>query len=265
MYSFRSILFFFIISILLLGGSASFAASERVANRTIVIASDIWCPVSCSIGQENEGLAVELMREIFEAKGFNVVYKVMPWSRAIYEVETGGIDAILATNKNEAPDLSFSKRPIIRTSTDVYVLRNNPLSIVDINKIHEIRLGAIQGYDYAPEFNEYIAKNKNKTELLQLVAGEDALQQNIRKLVAGRIDAFIDSKLIVGHVLRDMKLDESIRRVEPSFPMADLYIAFSPKNNHGLALNTIYNEALEDPKLLVKIKAIYAKYKIDMP
>ncbi len=54
-------------------------SSAQEEQKTITLAADIWCPYNCDSKDERPGFMVELAKEIFQKKGINVQYVIVPW------------------------------------------------------------------------------------------------------------------------------------------------------------------------------------------
>jgi len=74
---------------------------------TITIVADEWCPYNCEENSDLPGFLIEIARLVFSAHGHSVRYIVMPWKRAVYEVEQGRFNAIAGALKNDAPGFVF--------------------------------------------------------------------------------------------------------------------------------------------------------------
>jgi len=89
----------------------SVGVSGHAADRIFTVAADPWCPFNCVPNSSRPGYMVDLLGLILKPHGFNVVYKVLPWNRAVANAETGEIDGVLAAGEDDATKLLSPKHP----------------------------------------------------------------------------------------------------------------------------------------------------------
>ena len=46
--------------------------------KVLTLVADTYCPYNCTAGAKSEGILVDLTRAVFEAKGYEIRYKVVP-------------------------------------------------------------------------------------------------------------------------------------------------------------------------------------------
>ncbi|MDX1974228.1 MAG: transporter substrate-binding domain-containing protein [Rickettsiales bacterium] len=227
--------------------------------KKLVIAADIWCPINCNPTSSQLGIGIDLVKYAF--KGYDVEYRIMPWSQALEEVRRGTVDAVVGANSSDEPKLIFPENPLAAITDDFYTLSSNKWTFKDVSSLEGKRLGVIADYGYGPEITAYIKKYKGSARAVQSVSGDEALPHNIKKLFAKDIDILVESKIVMDYTIKNMGLQESIRRAG-GVKQGYVYVGFSPviADSHKRAQQ--YDEAVEKLKSSNRLLALYSEYGI---
>lgn len=205
---------------------------ENIKGKEITIVADEWCPFTCADDNSKQGILVDIVREALSRHGVKVEYKTMPWTRAIAETRAGKHSAIVGASPEEALDFIYPSLPQAVSHLAFYSLKENPWKYDhnDKKSLEKISFGAVADYSYNKTIDEYIAKHKKEPAHVQLAYGEDALEVNIKKLMAGRIGAILEEDMVMRRYLEEKKLSDKLVRVGvlPEDRSSFLYIAFSP-------------------------------------
>lgn len=231
--------------------------------KTLTIAADSWCPLNCDPAVDGvEGVGVDLARKIFEPLGYKVDYIIMPWARALEESRQGRIDAVVGANEGDDPTLVYPREGIFFINDGIYVLESSPLEFSDMDSLNGYRLGVIKDYGYSEKVQNYMAAHRNIPGAVQEVAGETALEQNIKKLLAGRIDALVDSAAVVSYTLGKMGIEEKVRNIG-LVPQGEVYLGFSPARPDAGRLAAEFDKGIENLRSTGELQNMYAPYKLD--
>lgn len=242
---------------------ASSLANQNTG-KVLKIVADLWCPINCTPMDDEEGVGIDLVRKIFEPMGYTVDYLLMPWARALEEVRAGKIDAIIGANATDDATLVFPKESIIRITDDFYVMEGDDWTYSGIDSLEGRRIGVIKDYGYNDIITEYVGKHMREAGVVQEVGGGDALEQNIRKLLAGRINVVVESAPVMQYMLKRLGLQEKVKwagGVDQGF----VYLAFSP------ALESSPEEAKHFDRGIVELRkagalpAMYERYGLKPP
>lgn len=212
--------------------------------RPLVIASDPWCPYACDPDADGrEGYMVDLAREIFEAVGLKVEYRVVNFSMM----------------KRMAKDGSATALPGVASTMDGAVLlptlaQGNSANAVAIGKAREFsftkpqdlerfRMGVIKDYDYGGALQEYVDQNINNPDRIIVLSGfgYSHLVQGLRMLAAGRMDMLLDDHNVLRWQIRRLGLEPQVTTVRLNDD-ADLFIGFSENDPRAPALARIMAE-----------------------
>jgi polar amino acid transport system substrate-binding protein len=197
----------------------------RAAELRMAIGS--WCPFVCTREDAGglNGFLPDIAAAILAREGVQLVLVPSSYSRAIALVKDNQVQAMAAT-KEDAPDLVYPALEQGRTSNTFFVRADNPWRYGGLASLAPLRrLGIVRDFDYG-ELGEFIAAHPQRIES---VIGGDASLRNLKKLLAGRIDAVVSDAVVTEFQL---KLLEQSGRVVPAGSLQgamSFYVAFSPK------------------------------------
>lgn len=231
---------------------------------TITLVADEYCPYNCVPGTERPGFVVEIAREIFGARGYEVEYRVMPWPRAVRAVRRGEYDAVICATPDEAPGLLYSRQEVTLCANDFFVLAGNPWRYTGPASLEGQRLGVIGDYDYsgADHLDVYIREHAGQ-ETVQSLTGGDALERNLRKLVSGRIDVVLDERAVVRCSAARMGIADQVVLAGSEDDTGPMYVAFSPANPATAAYLEIFDEGLEQLRASGRLDEILKPYGLE--
>ena len=227
----------------------------------IVLVADEWCPYNCSPDSEHKGFMVEIAEYSFARKGHTIHYAIVPWKRAIQGTRDGRYDGIIGAGKNETPDFIFPDMEIGLSRHTFYVNRGTTWKYSDLDSLEGITLGVVNNYSYGNLFNDYIQPNKNDSDKIQIVSGENALASNIRKLQMGRIDATIEDRLVFQHYLKENNIPDRFSEAGIAYVEA-VYICFSPRRVKAHEYADIITSGMRELRASGKLDQILEKYGI---
>lgn len=243
---------------LMMLGSFSARADDK---KVITIAADEWCPINCAEGSDHEGIGIEIARKVYEKLGYTVRYKVMPWDQAIAAVTDGSVDAVVGANANDSKKLVFPETPLGLVSDSLYTRQDKPLTCQNLDCLKGLRLGVINDYGYSPALQSYIEENRKFPGTIFEASGNDALEENIKKLMSGEVDVIAESSIIMLYTLNQMKLSNSARFVY-SFPYEDVFLGFSPAHSHSRKLADLFDEGMKKLRQDGGLDSVYSRYGI---
>lgn len=236
-----------------------------VLAQDIVLAADRWCPFNCEPGSENPGILVEIIEGAFKkskfyAAGARLIYKDMPWARAIDEARRGQVDGIIGASQDDAPDFIFPMKSLVTTENKFYTLVENKLESLEIKDLPRYTLGAIRDYAYVDDLNQYIKVNSKNSKRIQLSSGDDPLGINIRKLLAKRIDIIVEDEAVMNYALHKANIKNQIKELKSNLKKDVLYIAFSPGKSHSKELANMLDQEITYLENSKEFKSILKKY-----
>lgn len=133
-----------------------------------------------------------------------------PSRRALMMVERGAADMSLGWRKTPEREQTviFSDKPLIDSSILLFYRKDSPFDWDTIGDLHGLRFGYLIGRQSLPQ--EFLDA-ENAGELTVERVGVE--EQNIRKLLAGRIDAIIGSPLSIPFILKARFSPEEVAQV----------------------------------------------------
>lgn len=234
---------------------------QMVVADTLDIVGDEWCPYNCSPGDLEPGFMIEIAESALSQFGHKVVYKTVPWSRALEDARAGTYAGVVGAYKEDAPGFIFPETVIAESGNYFFVLPDNTWKFEGIASLAKISLGAIQSYAYGPELDAYIKENQRNPAKVQLVAGDTALAKNISKLKAGRIQVLVEDRAVVKWYLTHSAPGLVLKEVGVYHPGA-VYVAFSPANPKSKEYAKQLDEGIDVIKKSGKFAEILNRYSI---
>jgi len=227
----------------------------------IVLVADEWCPYNCVPGGNREGFLVDIACAAFEHRGMKVIYKTMPWSRAIEAARHNEVTGILGAYKEDAPDFIFPRLKLGESGQEFYVPSGTTWRFDGLKSLESISLGVIRDYSYGEELDNYIKRNQGNPRRIQMAAGAEALQTNVTKLFAGRIAVVVEDEAVMNSYLVRAGLDGKVAQVG-SLPKEPIYVAFSPSNKRSAEFANILDEEQARLRQSGQLKEIFRKYNV---
>lgn len=227
---------------------------------TITIAADEWPPFNATPNKAPEGYFIDVTREIFGAAGIDVVYKIVPWKRAKSATLNGEFNAAIGASKKSAPNLVFPDEELVCNTLSFWVKKGNPWRFTSASSLESLALGVIDGYDYRATVNEYVQRHKNDIYRIQTVHGDNPLEMNIQKLLAGRIGALVDNEPVVRFVAQEMGVSELIEVAGYGTESECGYLAFSPVIPRSQEHARIFSEGMRRLRENGRLTQLLSRY-----
>lgn len=220
-----------------------------------------WCPYHCRPGSDLPGLLVDLTREALAPFGHEINYALLNRSRSLAQVYAGEINGILGTHPGEHPELLFA--PALAHSQEALGFRSGEArQVSDPQELQGLRLGALQDQGYSEGFAAYLGRNKTEPTRVQLLAGEDGLQRNLKKLLNDRIDLVLEDRAVLLHMLKRQRLRRQVEVV--TLPgQIPLHIGFAPGLDSSARYIAQLQEGLERLRHSGRYGEILARYGVE--
>jgi polar amino acid transport system substrate-binding protein len=241
------------------------AQAETVKAETITIVADEWCPYNCEPGSEKPGFMIEIAQKAFAKHNIAVEYINIPWTRSLAAVRKGKYNAVTSATENEVPNLVI---PLVEQGyarDAFYVKSGNPWRYKNVKSLENITLGIIADYNYGEDLDAYISKHKDNLEKIQSLSSDDALDLNIKKLLSGRIDAFVEAEYVAGYTMAKQGNSDKIDYAGP-IPTSsnnNLYVAFSPAIKESAGYAEILTKEMKAMRASGELAAILGRYAVD--
>ena len=212
---------------------------QAVKADTIKLTSNEWCPFVCDPAGGYEGYMVEIVREALSLHGHSVEVELMAWQRGIQFAREGRLHGVIGTDEWETPDLLLSGPVAIYREVAAF-RPGEGVPYAELETRNDLRVGGAHGYDYSYPVDNYIQRNAADEDLIQLLKTENYLEQNLRKLLANRIDMVPEERSVMQYNLHQLGLEDAVELTmdEESFGLS---VGFNPDHEHA----STYAEHLE--------------------
>ncbi|MGE4299835.1 MAG: substrate-binding periplasmic protein [Desulfovibrionaceae bacterium] len=212
------------------------------AGEAIRFVEDVRPPFAVSHADGTTGgMAAELTREVFFRLGKPVELGLLPWRRVLRMAQQGDVDGIMLLQHSEDREqyLVYSD-PVVSLRASLYY---NPTRIEqprvrDLEDLQSRVIGLVNGYFHGAAFDCFL-----QTDQCRIVPAYTQ-EENVRRLVSGRVEMIISTDAAVGDVLeRNPDFRSRIRRC-CDLGSYDYHMALSRVSPHAALMPRI-NEVLE--------------------
>lgn len=147
------------------------------------------------------GFGCRITKEALAFHNHSIEIHWYPLKRAITLVEKGDADISLGWRKSKAREkkVIFSDTPLVDTSVVFFYRKDKPFDWETLEDLYGLKIGYVIGGISATD--AFLAAEKGGKLTVDRVPTE---QQNIRKLLAGRIDVMVGSTLITPFNLKEI-------------------------------------------------------------
>ncbi|MDF1629059.1 MAG: transporter substrate-binding domain-containing protein [Alcanivoracaceae bacterium] len=202
------------------------ALTGNVLADTIRVRADVWYPVNGDPAAVRPGFGIEALRLIWGEAGHQIDYQLMSWGRSLSAVRSGAADCVIGAYKQDAPDLRFPAQMLGQDGVGVYVRAPDDWRYTGTESLAGRTVGAIADYSYGKSLDDWLADATN-ADRIEIAYGVDALEGNIRKLLAGRVDVLFESPMVMASSLGTLDLEPFVRLAGEGKPETPFYIACS--------------------------------------
>ena len=184
------------------------------------IAASDWAPYT-SNKLSGGGFLTEICTTALERAGYQCEVDFIPWKRAVKMTKKGKYHCLIgASYTDERTGYFLYTDYFWETSVHFFAKKGHKLKYSAIDDLCFTRLGILRGSFYVDRFKKY------KCLTVETVP---TVQQNMRKLVAGRLDIIIDTFDSVQFYMAN-ELTDLAGKIEPIFPSIEtdkIYLVIS--------------------------------------
>jgi polar amino acid transport system substrate-binding protein len=204
---------FFVIAINLANGSHA---------KTLKVCYDQWAPMTIfpSEGAPNRGVVIDMLDQIYSAKGYQLKYYEVPLARGVDMVVEGVCDMLpeYLFAKKSAQKYEYASIETFAYTSAFVVRRNDSWRYNGIQSITGKRLATGPGWDYSSmsiDYQNYINDPKN-SDFVEVIAGDDDVVERILSMIKDhRVDFYADNELVLQHALNRLDLNMELKIVRP--------------------------------------------------
>ena len=222
------------------------ATSIHADSPVIKVSTDPWEP--WVLGNEGEvatdGLAIKFSRELFYRMGVDLDIKIYPYKRCIYQMKSGTRDILLMVKKTEERMKYMFFSDVAVTDPQLIYFSKDHIGDFEWNSWKDLQgytVGVVAGFNYG-DFEAAAKKYKIKNELVS------SDSQNIKKLLAGRVDFIFLSRSTANHfMIKNPELADKLKAASTPVDVAKFYFGLS-KNGEAVKYLPKINEVLGEMK-----------------
>ncbi len=217
-----------------------------------------YAPYEMVVEGKLTGLHIDLVNAVTNNLGIKVIFKSLPWKRAIQRIKKGTADAITYIGKTPVREefVYFNDGNILSSSAYIFTCLKSRAGNIkyngDLMSVRRYKIGVQRGYSYGTKFDE--------TKYLQKHV-VDKKYQLLSMLLNGRIDlAVIDEP----EYLQNQNNGEWSKTtfLKPDIVKQNFYIGFS-KAKKLEQLTEKFAKELTRFKLTKEYQMILTKYKLN--
>jgi len=206
------------------------------------------------------GPSIDVLKEAMMRVGYveNEDYQIVvyPWVRTLEMARSGDIDIIgqILRSEERFEYLDYSnehhavEQMVFITQKDSDITYDGNLS-----KMSHLTFGTILGFKYGEEFDKAISDGIVKVD------PSNSPQDNIEKLILGRVDIVLEVKLVALSILKEKEAQDQIKILNPPHLDNYSYFGFSKVKNHKDLRDQIDQALLELRKDGTEAE-IYSRY-----
>lgn len=194
------------------------------------LASLDWLPyVSARLAQE--GWSSFVADTAAQKFGYRAKIEYFPWTRAMQlgTRDTRYAGYFPAYHTEERTHTCHFSAPIGSSTVGLVFLKNAPVRWTTVQDLASLKIGAVAGFSNGPAIDSMVREGKMQLD----VSPSDML--NLRKLLAGRVDAVVMDKLVLRYLLA----------TEPSLEREKHRFAFHDKPLAELSLHICFQRTPE--------------------
>jgi polar amino acid transport system substrate-binding protein len=237
--------------------AATFLTSLSSA-QTITLRADAWCPMNCKPNSNREGYMIDIAKEVFGKAGMKVDYQELNWSRTLQEVKEGKIDGAVGASADDAKELVLHAEPLGNSQSCFYGKESETWTLTDVKSLEGKSLAVVKDYAYGEPLDGYIKANTGNAKRVDVLAGDEPLARNAKKVVAGRVDLLVETKYVADDYIKTS--GEKLKNVGCLPEKQALYIGFSPKNPNSAKYAKVLSDGIVELRKSGKLKEILSKY-----
>ena len=238
------------------------ALAPGAGAQAIRLEGDPWPPYLAEPGARNKGFMVDVAEAAFKAQGQAITLQVVPWTRALQDLEAGRADGVVGIYAGQAREkgMLLPAEEIGLSVNKLFVKADSTWVYSGIPSLGGRVLGTIAGYEYG-ELDSYIAdqlaRNTGKVDEMH---GDGALQANLNKLLLDRVTVIVEDAIVVNFATRELGLAGKVKAAGSVEPKNKVYIAFSGRNPKSASYAKALSEGIVKLRRSGELKAILDRY-----
>lgn len=238
---------------LLWGCALTLGTGMALAQETLDIAATEYPPFYGAELEDN-GFMTEIVVQAFDRAGFDSSVDFLPWKRAFEGTRDGKYDALFTMWYRQEREEHFLFSDPLPANELVFLVRagDGGGTFEGFDALTDKTIGVVRGYAAPPGFEEAGLKVSE--------ARDD--EENLRKLLRGRVDMVLTDRIVAQHIINTALVDEQEQFgwMEPPVHVDIQYLVIPKANADSGTLMTAFNEALAAMTADGTLEGIMAKH-----
>ena len=195
----------------------------------LVLASPDARPTTFLADGKPTGILVDVVTEAFRRTGRSVDIKIMPWARCLSEARSGAVDGVFPIYRVPEREqfLTYPNEVLLPQLVVFFSRRDTKNSFSgELSEVRDVNIGIVRGASYGKKFDAAV---KNGT--LQNIDLADNIEQNLMKLMRGRVTLIANYRYGVLETARHLGLLAEIKEISPPIESVPSYLAFTKQRD----------------------------------
>ncbi|WDP91276.1 MAG: transporter substrate-binding domain-containing protein [Desulfobacter sp.] len=248
-----------ILCLLIISGTGAWADTlPRQGKQVVLSAMDQWPPYT-DTGMPGSGLFSEICTRAFSRRGYTVTIKFLPWKRALEMTRRGLFHGLIGASLTRDREKDFAyPRNYLFCATHFFTAGATPLTFSAMRDLCPAKVGVLQGSIWVKN----VSAHKCFT-----VEPVPSYEQNIQKLIRGRIDLVIGTKAaFLFHLNRSFPQNAArVKAVYPPVKLDRIFTVFSRQTPGCQRLINEYDMGIEMLRSDGTYGDLLKKYGIEEP
>ncbi|WP_339724781.1 transporter substrate-binding domain-containing protein [uncultured Paraglaciecola sp.] len=189
---------------------------------TLKVCYDQWAPMTIfpTQGAPSRGVVIDMLAQIYAAKGYQLDYYEVPLARGLNMVAEGLCDMLpeYLYSEEAEQDFEFAGQATFSYPSAFVVRRNDPWRYAGIQSVKGKRIATGPGWNYSSMSVDYQAylDDPSNSNFVEVIAGDDDVVDRIFRMIKDkRVDLYADNELVLQHLLHRLKLNDDLVIVRP--------------------------------------------------
>ena len=204
------------------------------------------------------GLAVELIEHAFGRMDQPIAIEFLPFKRSLANLESGRIDALFPMRKTPEREsrYDFALLPLLKQDIQIFVRANSTIQFSgNPGQLAGYSIGVLHGASYGIDLKKFSIDGGYKK-----LEPSSSHEMNFRKLLAGRMDAVLCSRLVGLAILKGLNASADVKMIGPPVGSYDSYIMFN-KNKVPYDVIAKFRQTMTDMNNDGTLTRLRKKYK----
>lgn len=243
---------------LLLALALSVLSSMALVAKPIELVTLDYPPYVIEQDGQLSGVAIELVESVFSELGVSISIEVLPWARALSNVQFGRSDAVFTAFKNPTREAfaDYSQQVLFTQNISLVVKSGSPLNSARFvqSDVSDIAICAVNRVSYGPEMDTLLAERRFRT-----IFWRNKTTDCARLILAERADVWVNNDFGARSILASEQMETQLEILSPPIEATPSYIAFSKLRNQQ-ALRDRFDQVLREMKQDGRYEALIDAY-----